>query len=133
MRQIGVVESVQGQEVRVRIVRSTSCGGNCGECSAGCVPTEKVTLAVNQAGAKAGERVVLEMATRRVLLAAVLVYALPILALIAGAVWADGMFSSDILSVLVGFLALSAVFVVVKFVDSRLQKKYTLIAVSVLS
>lgn len=133
MKQVGVVESVQGELIKVRIVRSTSCGGNCRECSAGCVPTENVIWAVNQARAKAGERVVLEMETKRVLLAAVLAYALPLLALIVGAVWADWMFSSDILSALVGFLALAVVFLAVKFADSRLQKKYTLIAVNVLS
>lgn len=70
--------------------RASACGGDCGSCG-GCTDAQTVLVrAQNPIGAKPGDRVVVESASRQVLGAAVAVYLLPVLFLLGGYALAGG-------------------------------------------
>ncbi len=71
--------------------RASACGGDCGHCG-GCTDAQTVLVrARNPIGAKPGDRVVVESASRQVLGAAVAVYLLPVLSLLGGYGLAGGL------------------------------------------
>lgn len=71
--------------------RASACGGDCGHCG-GCTDAQTVLVrAYNPIGAKPGDRVVVESASRQVLGAAAAVYLLPVLLLLGGYVLAGGL------------------------------------------
>ncbi len=84
MRKPGIVKR-GGDECQVAILRQSACGENCAHCKGGCTPTDTIITAENHVGAKAGDRVMLEIPDKTGIKAAALVYLLPIIALITGA------------------------------------------------
>ncbi len=79
MREEGFVKAVCEQTCEVIIRRKTACGENCASCKAGCEAKEQICVAENTIGAKVGDRVIVEMDSKKVLKSAFLVYILPIL------------------------------------------------------
>ena len=79
MKEEGIVKSVSGEFCRVLVRRKTACGDNCASCSGACKMNFGEVTAKNTAGAKAGDGVVIEMKSEKVLFSAFLVYILPIL------------------------------------------------------
>ena len=132
MKQIGIVEDIVGNNINVRIKRASACGENCANCKGGCTPTEKIVKARNDAGAKIGDTVVLQMDNKNVLTAAFLVYILPLMVLFAvyGIVFA--LSANEGISALCGVLGMFMTFFAVRFIDKRMRDKYILIAVNVL-
>ena len=99
MKQLGVILSSDGNTATVSVQRMSACSGchkanpgmetegysACHECSVFPVETEMTVRAHNEAGADAGDRVVVETASRTVLGYAAAVFLLPlILAVIGG-------------------------------------------------
>ncbi|HIE56005.1 MAG TPA: Fis family transcriptional regulator [Chromatiaceae bacterium] len=112
----GVVVSVQGEFAKVRIQQQRSA---CGSCSArqGCGTSllarlfperERALLARNPAAARKGDHVVIGLREADLQLASVVLYLLPVLGLISGALlghWLAGLLNSadgELLSILLG-------------------------------
>lgn len=132
MKQIGIVEKIEDGMLRVRIKRATACGENCASCSGNCKATDQVVTAVNKAGAKVGDNVLLEMNSKNVLLAAFLVYILPLLVLFCVYAVVYAMTKSEGMSTLAGIFAMLFIFFFVRILDRRLKDRYVLVAVNVL-
>lgn len=80
MTQIATVEkNLPGDRAEISVARQSACAHDCREC-AGCGGTVASVRAVaeNPIGAQAGQKVVVESATRQVLGVVLLVYVLPV-------------------------------------------------------
>ncbi len=144
MRQIGVVVAVSGRGAAVEVQRMSACdachhgqqkdagGHTCSECRM--FPTEdKMTVdAVNEIGARVGDRVIIETATEQILGYAAAVFLLPLLlAVVGGCVfaWLIETAWSAYVGALIGFFG---AFVAVKYtVDKRAKSRtvYTVIRI----
>jgi sigma-E factor negative regulatory protein RseC len=128
MDEIGVVKDTHGIFATVSVARKSACN----DCRAGCHLTESGAEieAVNAAKASAGQKVRVAMKPYTYLRGSLLVYGVPALSLIVGAVAGKELASSffpgadpDILSAICGFGAFLLSFVAVKFWSGRLEKK----------
>ncbi len=128
MEEIGIVKSTHGVIATVSVERKSACE----QCAAGCKITDSGAEieAVNQAKARVGQRVRVELKPYSYLKGSMLVYGFPAMALVLGAVAGKGFFSRffpgidpDIVSAIFGFGAFIVSFVVVKIWSTRLEKK----------
>ena len=79
MKETGIVKEASGEFCKVVVMRKSACGENCASCSGGCKLQNQICLVKNTKGAKAGDKVEIEIDTMTVLKSAFLVYILPIL------------------------------------------------------
>ena len=79
MEQIGIVKELRGNTALVSVNRVSACGENCAQCKGGCTPSSAVTKAENAAGASVGDTVKVEADTKKVILAAFVLYIVPLL------------------------------------------------------
>ncbi len=129
MEEIGTVKSITGDFAKVSVTRKSVCEG----CTAGtCKPDEQSMEidAVNKAGAKAGQKVRVVIKSYTYLKGSMLVYGIPAIALIAGAVVGKEIFSHqfknidpDILSAIFGFGLFLIAFLGVKLWSLKADKK----------
>lgn len=94
LEQEGIVISVEGDLARVRTSRHNDCE-NCGACPGN---SAMVLDARNPLGAKPGQRVMIEVQAVGMLKSAFVVYILPLLAIVAGAVagsWVAEKYASE--------------------------------------
>lgn len=128
MNEIGIVKRIDGITAIVSVERKSACE----QCAAGCklIDSEADIEAINRAKAKIGQKVRVEIKPYSYLKGSVIVYGLPALALIIGAVVGKEFFSGffrtldpDIVSALFGFGAFTVSFVVVKLWSMRLEKR----------
>ena len=131
MRQIGLVESINGQEAVVRIKRASACGENCASCSGGCTLSEQVVNAQNNVMAKAGDTVILEMESKKVIFAAVLVYVLPLLVLIVSFIMFNAKMGEGA-SVMASIAVTAVFYALVAIFSKKLKNKYKLVIEKVL-
>jgi sigma-E factor negative regulatory protein RseC len=126
--EIGIVKSVNGVLAVVNVPRKSACDG----CTAGCKMDEQFMEieAFNQAGAKVGQTVRVTMKSFTYTKGTLVVYGLPAVALVLGAVLGkEGMgrifphADRDILSAVFGFGAFMISFFVVKIWSSKADKK----------
>lgn len=78
-----VIEVKNNNTVRILISRNAACG-ECGACQVGRDNLKLVITADNNIGAKKDDNVILELNTENFLLASVIFYGVPLLALILG-------------------------------------------------
>jgi sigma-E factor negative regulatory protein RseC len=129
MQEIGIVKSVDGPIAKVLIARKSSCCDKC-EKDVCDIPEDGVeTEAINTAGAEVGQRVRVVMKSFTYVKGAVVLYVLPIFALILGAIlgkmylpsiYAD--VDSELLAAAGGFSAFFLSFLPVKILSSRMNK-----------
>ena len=128
MEEIGVVKSTSGVLAIVSVEKKSACE----QCSGGCrITDEGAELeAVNQAKATEGQKVRVVMKPYAYLKGSMVVYGLPALALILGAVAGKEFFSSffssldtDIVSAIFGFGGFILAFVAVKIWSVRIEKE----------
>lgn len=128
MEEIGVVKSINGAMATVSVERRSACE----QCAAGCKITGSGAEieAVNRARAEVGQKVRVELKPYAYLKGSIIVYGLPALALIIGAVAGKEVFSGlfpaidpDTLSAIFGFGAFIISFVLIKFWSVRAEKK----------
>ncbi len=124
MLQTGIIAKQNGSLAEVEITRSSACGESCASCGL-CPGQTSQVLAVNSAGAKTGDTVIIDMEDKKVLGAAFLVYIVPVITLIAGYFISDALFHSEGLAILTGFIFLAVTFIVLMRLDRRLKRKYT--------
>ncbi len=130
MDEIGVVKSIDGITAKVMVSRKASCCENCGKdvCD---VPESGVeTEAINTIGASVGQKVSIVTESYTYLKGAMLIYVLPVVALILGAIlgklYLPGYFhktDSDLLAALGGFLMFFASLVLVRILSSGMNRK----------
>ncbi len=129
VEEIGVVKSVQGVTATVRIPKKSACEG----CTMGACKPEDQGMeieAVNQAGAKVGQRVRVAIKAYVYMKGTMVVYGVPAVMLVAGAVFGKEVMSGvfpgkdpDILSAIFGFAAFILSFVIVKLWSGRAARK----------
>jgi len=118
MKGIGTITSVEGDKAKVQV----SAAAECMECSAHCYSrsggSKKREIVVsNDHGARVSDRVVFEAEPGKVVLSAVLVWIVPIVAMIVGYMAAQR-FSSGFIPIAAAFIFLGFALVVLKLVDS---------------
>ncbi len=129
MEEIGVVKSVEGVIARVVVERKSICD----KCTEGkCLLTEggAIIEAFNQVKAKEGQRVRVVFRPYSYLKGSVLIYGIPALALIIGAIIGREILSKfintldpDLLSAIGGFSLLIITFAIVRVITRRMEKK----------
>ena len=128
MNEIGTVKHIHGITAIVTVERKSACE----QCAAGCKLGDSGAdiEAVNRVEAKVGQKVRVEIRPYSYLKGSVIVYGLPALALVAGAVVGKELLSGffpardpDIVSALAGFGAFAVSFLIVKLWSMRIEKK----------
>jgi sigma-E factor negative regulatory protein RseC len=128
IREEGIVESISQGKAVVRIQK----GGQCASCSSreGCGVSGGGDMQIdvaNELGAKVGDRVEISLPTYSLMKLSLLVYFLPVLALILGAylgrLAGAEIFQSDsaVISVSCGAVAMGATLLSLRWVDRRVQ------------
>jgi sigma-E factor negative regulatory protein RseC len=125
VEEVGVVISVDCPTARVNVPKKSACEG----CTAGVCLTGEQSMeivALNKAGAKAGQKVRVNIRANVYMTSAMIIYGIPALALVLGAVFGKevmpGFFTGkdpDVLSAIFGFGFLGLSFVVVKLWANR--------------
>jgi sigma-E factor negative regulatory protein RseC len=129
MEEIGVIKSVDGAVAKVSVPKRSACEG----CTVGiCKPDEQSMEieALNPLKAQAGQKVRVVMKPYTYLKGSLIVYGLPTLALIIGAVIGKELFShyfkgidADIISAISGFGLFVLSFIAIKLWSSRMEKR----------
>jgi len=116
MKEIGKVIEVKGKVARVEMERTSACG-KCRACSKGDDTNKMYIEAHNGIGAKEGDLVGVDLETKKVLKAAMIIYFIPLVALVLGVV--AGIYGAQILDLgndeAVG-AGLGAILVVISYV-----------------
>ena len=115
MRETGIVKSVEGDLCTCMVKRKSACGENCATCKATCSSREHTFIARNLAGAKAGDTVIVEMGTKKVLASAFLVYILPLVAFLLGFSYIQELGKGELESALWGLVLGAAMWMLASF------------------
>ena len=100
MEQTGYVTKVSDDRIKVRVIRESSCGGNCVSCK-GCPSGIQLIECAAYDGAAVGDRVILYADSKSVIGGAAVGYAVPAALAILGSVGVFALYSTDIASVTV--------------------------------
>ncbi len=130
MEESGTVVAVDGGTAHVRLLRRATCD-KCGMCGMGKQPEIMVEVP-NTAGAKSGDEVRLAVESGSLLRAAVAVYVIPLLALLAGYLILSFLLGGvatgtprEALAITGGFLALGLSFLWLRRYDRRSGDRFT--------
>ncbi len=130
MHEMGIVKSINGATAIVKVSKRTSCCESCEKDICDITEDGNETEAINEAGAKIGQKVKLVMKPYTFVKGAIVFYIVPVCALIAGAILGEmylpGQFSEtdpDLLAALGAFLLFFASLVLVKLIVSSMEKK----------
>lgn len=131
MRKPGIVKR-GGAMCEVSILRQSACGENCAHCKGGCTPTDTIISAENIIGAKAGDRVILEIPDKTGIKAAALVYLLPIIALITGALVAYSKGMTEGMVALVSLASMAVAILLVWVINMAFPTSFKVRAVEII-
>ncbi len=126
MTQIATVEKLlPGGYAEISVPRKSACGHDCEEC-AGCGMTGAAikARAKNDVGASAGQKVVVESSTKKLLGVVAVVYLLPVICFLLGYFLTEGLAESWRYAIAIGAAALS--FLVSVWYDRRAKKQESL-------
>lgn len=126
MKEIGMVESTNGNLAVVSVKRSTACGDSCATCSAQCNMRGNKITAKNKAGAMVGDLVTIEMKTSTVLKSAFMVYILPLLMLFLGYFYAEYKTGDETLSLITSLGAFAVTFIFLLIWDKINKNKFVI-------
>ena len=108
MTQEAIVTGLYGDgTAEVAVKRLSACGGSCSSCESCALERELKIRAVNSAGARPGQRVLIESQSRTILGAALLVYLLPLGAFLSGYLLAALCGAEESVRILSSFAALT--------------------------
>ena len=126
----GVVLRTDSEAAWVKTLRNSACEGCTarGSCHSMGGEQEMEVKAINTAGARVGDRIVLSFETASLLKATFLIYVFPIILLIAGAAFGQVLapfikFSPSALSVLLGFVFFFTALFIIKARANKMAKK----------
>lgn len=127
MQKAGVVISVEKDIAKVEIQKHSSCS-NCSACKLGDENSSVVAEVYNEIGVKVGQTVYIDMESKQVLSAALIMYVIPLFSLLAGIIGASIVLNAigitgntDVYSAIVGFFIMTASFVIIRFKDKKLK------------
>ena len=109
MTQIATVERIlDDTHAEISVPRKSACGHDCEEC-AGCGVSgvSVYARALNTVGARPGEKVVVESATRKILGVVALVYLLPVVGFLLGYFLSEGLAEGVRYAIAIGAAALA--------------------------
>ena len=121
MKGRGVVTSNEGNRAKVSVTTSTECMGcpSKSHCHSDTLNSREIVV-INELGARVSDHVVFEADPGKVLISGVLIWIVPILAMIVGYKAAQ-QFSAGFIPIGAAFLFLLLTFVMLKFVDQKLS------------
>jgi sigma-E factor negative regulatory protein RseC len=126
----GIVIKADTRSALVKTIKSGNCAGCSARGSCHTMGGDDVmeVKAINEAGAKVGDRIVLSLKTSSLLKASFLLYVFPILLLIVGAVVGQEMapkfdFSPSGFSAVMGFAFFFAALLIIKIKANKLARK----------
>ncbi len=129
MEEIGIVKSIDGVTAKVAVERQSACD-TCEQSSCHIMDNETEVEALNIAKAVPGQKVKISMKPYTYLKGTILIYGVPVIALIIGAILGKELLSShfegidpDILSAIGGFSLLIFSFIVIRLITGRMEKK----------
>ena len=129
MEQIGYVRRTFDNMAEVEVRRISGCGGGCSSCGGGCSAPSIVVLLKNSIKAKEGDYVEIKGKANKIIKYALIVYMIPFAMLILGIILGMGLFKSkgignyETYGFLSGLVFLVISFLIVKKIDSSIQKK----------
>ena len=118
---VGLVVGITGNMAQIRFLRGKQCA-NCGACLTAGENEMEIALE-NSLGAKIGDRVVIDLSTRRVVQASLLAYAVPLAFLIAGVFL--GSLVSEWFGLLLGVASCGIAYGILRIVDQQNRKKHS--------
>ena len=121
----GTVVKKNKDMLTVRVKRGSACGESCAACKVGCPGVEQTIEAKDMCGADAGDTVVLELKSGKVIGAAFLVYILPLILLVCGYGIAHCFSKSDVICAGGGFIFMIIGFLFLHAYDRRMHGKYS--------
>ena len=124
MKEIGTVERIDKGFLWVRVNRKSACGENCATCKGGCVPTERTVCVKNTKKCRVGDKIILELETKKVMGAAFLVYILPLLSLVLGYFLGEYFFKSEGKAIITGVILMALSFIPLRVFDKKSKDKY---------
>jgi sigma-E factor negative regulatory protein RseC len=86
MKEVGIVQKMQGNRAHVSIQRHAACG-DCGACHVGRDKMTMNAIAYNGVGAEVGDAVEVEMQFTNVMKASMIAYGIPLVVFILGSVF----------------------------------------------
>lgn len=129
IEEIGIVKSTDGIMAKVDVPKKSACEG----CTAGICKPEEQSMeieAFNQAGARQGQKVRVVIKSFAYMKSSMLVYGLPALSLVIGAVFGKEVVSRffaghdpDILSAVFGLSAFVLTFIIIRFWTGKAEKR----------
>ena len=123
MQQTGIVQKLHFNTAEVKITRSSACGESCASCGL-CPGQTALVEAVNDVNAAVGDTVIIDMADKKVLGAAFLVYIVPIIMMIIGYFAGYVILKNETFGILTGFLMMIVVFPIIRFIDKKIKRRY---------
>lgn len=115
MENIGKVLEIKDNIAKVEVRRESACGGNCASCG-GCDVKAVCSDVNNDIGANVGDVVKVELATAKVMLAAMAVYIVPLLLLILATAY---------IGFIYGVVFIVILFIILKEIDKNLVGKFS--------
>ena len=127
MTQNAVVKELSGDGwATIEVRRVSACGHDCSQCGGGCAELAKsgpvTVLARNPVGARPGDRVVVESATKSILGFAAVVYLLPLVLFFAGYFIASALGCGEGTAIALGSACFAVSLAIAVLVDRRAAK-----------
>lgn len=129
MDRVGKVVNTNDGMASLEVRKVSSCGTNCASCSAACAQPPQVIEVINTLEAEAGDFVEIQADSGRVLKYMLLLYGIPLLFLIVGFglghsyLVNQNIENYEILSLLIGIVAMAIGGLVVRLIDKRSNVK----------
>lgn len=129
MDRVGKVVNTNNGMASLEVRKVSSCGTNCASCSAACAQPPQVIEVINTLEAEAGDFVEIQADNGRVLKYMLLLYGIPLLFLIVGFGLGHSYLVNrnienyEILSLLIGIVAMAIGGLVVRLIDKRSNVK----------
>lgn len=126
MKETGLVVGIEGKNAKITIERKSACG-SCKGCRLGSSDETSMTIEVsNEVGASVGDLVAVDMESTNVLLAAFIMYGIPLLALLTGVFFSYGLsqifnYSSDFIHMIWGILFTVISFFIIKMNEEKIK------------
>ncbi len=118
LRTVGTVTELNGNKAKVVFTRSKACG-DCHACVSFGSDQAETELA-NTLGAKVGDRVSIELHSGSVFTASLIMYGIPLVALLAGVL--IGSFISDLFTAVFGIGAAVIAFLIIRLFEPKFTK-----------
>ena len=128
MREAGTVVEIKGEMAVVELARTKACQ-NCKVCLTSSDSYKMITEAKNAVNASVGDEIYLELESRNVIVASLIVYILPLLLMslgyFLGAFLGARIFgarSAELTGIVVGFAGLAGAYPAISVIDKRISK-----------